>query len=261
VTDFLTRDAFVRFDLDFAIEEGSLAFTRRSRDLSSHPFHPARSGPFPFKRRSCRVVLPGPRLHRALRPRSDGGREDASHRLLQPIVDTSTREPSDSRLEALASRNRRCVSTHRWRRDRLAASRLRVKTRSTTRLQLQPYRSSLVLGRGLLCRRLRRGVIDRARSGGPASDAPFRPPSRRGHPRCARALEPLPPDPRQRAWHSWFEAPSLDRCPTDPLSRPCHARHRSRGFATDEPASDALSPPSARAGWARPSLHVLFADG
>lgn len=53
---------------------------------------------------SCRAVLPGRRLAEALRPRSCEEREDASHRLLQPIDETSTREPSDSRLEALASR-------------------------------------------------------------------------------------------------------------------------------------------------------------
>lgn len=95
-------------------------------------------------------MLPGPRSCSALRLRSHGDREDASHRLLQPTDDTSTREPSDSRLEALASRNRAVCWTPRWRRDRLSASRLRVKARSTTHLQLRPYRSSLVLGRGLL---------------------------------------------------------------------------------------------------------------
>jgi hypothetical protein len=130
------------------------------------PFSPGAVEPFLFKRRSCRVVLPGPRRRSALRLRSHGDREDASHRLLQPTDDTSTREPSDSRLEALASRNRAVCWTPRWRRDRLSASRLRVKARSTTRLQLRPYRSSLVPGtRPALGRRLRRGVFDRVRSG------------------------------------------------------------------------------------------------
>lgn len=57
---------------------------------------------------------------------------------------------------------------------------------------------------------------------------------------------PLPPPPRQRGRLSRSEAPSLDRCSQiDSLARPDWfegTRHRSRGFATDDPASDALSP-------------------
>jgi hypothetical protein len=57
---------------------------------------------------------------------------------------------------------------------------------------------------------------------------------------------PLPPPPRQGGRLSRSEAPSLDRCSQiDSLARPDWfegTRHRSRGFATDDPASDALSP-------------------
>lgn len=130
------------------------------------PFSPGAVMPFPFKRRSCRVVLPGPRLRPALRPRSSGDREDASHRLLQPTDDTSTRESPDSRLEALASRNRRGVL------DTSLAPRppCGISTPGKGTLDGAPSTSAVSLlarpgTRPALGRRLRRGVVDRVRSG------------------------------------------------------------------------------------------------
>jgi hypothetical protein len=130
------------------------------------PFSPGAVTPFPFKRRSCRVVLLGPRLCSALRPRASGDREDASHRLLQPTDDTSTREPPDSRLEALASRNLRGVL------DTSLAPRppFGISTSGKGTLDDAPSTSAVSLlarpgTRPALGRRLRRGVVDRVRSG------------------------------------------------------------------------------------------------
>jgi hypothetical protein len=77
------------------------------------------------------------------------------------------------------------------------------------------------------------------------SDAPCRAPGRPGDPDGLEEPEPLPPHPRQGERLSRLETPFLDRCSQGGRlrgdSERLGTRHRSRGFATDDSASDALS--------------------
>jgi len=160
--------------------------------------------------------------------------------------------------------------------DHLAAIQPRLGTRLTARCQLQPPRSRLHRAFRLMdtghpprggatpawrCRP-RAGLCDRPLT------FPVAPPSARCDPSAREEPESLPPSPRQWGRLSRPRTSFLDKCSReDPLSRTfwlVGARHRSRGFATDDPASDARSPhPALSRRRARPVLVIqrLFVPG
>jgi len=115
---------------------------------------------------------------------------------------------------------------------------------------------------------LHTGLVD-PRGAGERPLTPTSPPSMsstEAEPR--RRPGPLSPRSRQGARFPRSRVPSIDMCSPNPAFAGglfgLGARHRSRRFATDDPASDALSLPAALSrGEARPIvvIHVLFARG
>jgi len=187
--------------------------------------------------------------------------EDASYRFLQPTYDTRTRmiarfpspdgaRPSMTEPHEPTSRSppARVDSAP----DHLAAIQPRVGARLTALAQLRIARSQALplerdgaradppFGGATLPRRFR----PRAGSAKRPSDAPCRTPLVVGPegPTVHEAPEPLLPPSRQRGRLSRLEAPSIAECPAAAVNDH-QARHRARGFATVEPASDALSLP------------------
>jgi hypothetical protein len=193
-------------------------------------------------------------------------REDASRRLLQPTYESSTRGPFDSRAWWLSPPERASAHCASRAPGHLAA----IRTSGRGVLDGTP-RASAELAFRSIQRRSRpvlTGCLTAAFSTArPAGDRPLTLPfalrPRPWHsPAAAGALGSLPPSARQSARVSRPEASFLDRCPSRPaFAVPFRARHRSRGFATDEPASGAPSLPVALARGARPGAFRLSPEG
>jgi len=232
---------------------------------SSHPCCPMRSSvsrqdPPPHRATPCNLGLPRGS------PRWRG--EDASLRPLQSTVDTSTREPFDFRARSLRCADRRKhplpfppesgeVGLFHATPDRLAAIRPRLGARLTARLQLRSIRARLCspFGEGRSGQPpLWRCHLGLAFSAMREADVrpltlPVAPRSlpesvNPGHFRGTRTASAAPsskgddfPDPKRLPSTG---APKSIRS-RDPTGLE-GARHRSRGLATDDPASDALSP-------------------
>jgi hypothetical protein len=248
--------------LDLAIETGNLAFTVTFALDCSAPLSPGAD------RTSCqedrRPALPasGPvGLAALLASHGKMLLADFCNRLTnRALVDRSTPEPGGFHHPSVRAR-----AARRLRRATLRRSGPPVEVCLTAHPELRPSRPPLhpkkeqARSHGLSDR----GVFNRASGRRPTSDAPFRPPAAPWHsPAAAGALGSLLPRARQSARVSRPEASSLDRCPSRPaFAVPFRARHRSRGFATDEPASGAPSLPVALARGARPRAFRLSPEG
>jgi hypothetical protein len=230
----------------------------RSRETASHPF--ARRARARLRRRtSRRAVLPRARLGLPRgSPRRRG--EDASHRPLQPTHDTCTREPLDFR--ARAPLGRVPTTGNVLDRDRVlprgVGPPFGKPTPAGCALDGTPPASALCASalsavRGRLRappigRRLPDTALSAVRKAGEGPLAlPVAPRvAARVNPGAHEEPGPFPPPPRQGGRLPRPEAPFIDkvlsRGPLSRFARLVRARHRYRGFATDDPASDAASP-------------------
>jgi hypothetical protein len=203
----------------------------------------------------CRAIS---RLLGSPRGSPRGQEQDAPHRFLQPTLDTYTHERSISGHAAFTAQTAGCFPD----RDRVLPCDARppcddptpAGTRLTARIQLRPIRSQrLVLlggrrGPGATARVAppRRSVFDHARGWRSTSDAPCRFPRLPGNPSAFEKPESLPPPPHQRGRLSRSRTPSIGRLlPWGTTFAVPHmyagARHRCRGLAAVDPASDAFS--------------------
>lgn len=224
---------------NLAAGPSSFAKTVRSRSRAQHPFGlraPALLVREELLRPPTLRPLGSPRGSPRLR------REDASHRPLQPTLDTSTRRSLDSQARSLRREDRlrdvpRALApmpSGARRRTTLRQSEPRVEQRLTTPLQLQPspLRPSFLNEEETSpARRQSYPVAALSAARGPAI-RPLTPPVAprvRLFPGVFGAPGPLPPPSRQRGRLPRSEAPSVDKC--SPPARAEGARHRSHSFA------------------------------
>jgi hypothetical protein len=196
----------------------------------------------------------------AFRPPARSG-EDASHRLLQPTHDTSTRKPPDSRAGQFSLTT--TGATHlslRRRRTRLSArstpggGALDGALPTSAGPFTAPFRvQAQNLGR------LAAAFSTACEGEGRPLTFPFALPRELCLAEIAGALGSLPLPVRQREQLPRPGTPSIVRCRTGALSHDPFNPPPSRGFATGEPASDALSLLVALARGARPEGRWLFA--